>query len=350
MKSVLLVSAITGLAAAHFELQYPPPVAKFNDDTEGDAPCGGPSLDFKNAKFVDFHVGGESLAMTSTHPQSGWLFRATTDNTTDPTWEQLFPIVLQSGIGAFCEPQVTVPESYIGKKGYVSVVSSAVDGLLYQVCDHSSILASLGRNIGRLGMECADMFLYSVSPPTSSRAKATCPPRARTPLPSKPPSPPTPNCRLWSVTAPTLEPLLPLVPRLQALPPLRHLRRPRRRRAMLPLLYRASLRQGPHGAFWDCQLLHSGALFCCNRRRGGSVRGAAHGILRGPERVNTVLVILAAYSEAIRFGCNMNKKIHVAILRQSTLLYTALFKCVLLPYYVIYHRTGYISRTQVRES
>ncbi|MCQ6512840.1 hypothetical protein NPN18_24035, partial [Vibrio parahaemolyticus] len=65
-------------------------------------------------------------------PQSKWLFRVTTDPSDEKKWEQIYPIVLQSGLGDFCLPQLTVPEKYAGKKGVLSIVSSAVDGLLYQ--------------------------------------------------------------------------------------------------------------------------------------------------------------------------------------------------------------------------
>ena len=134
MKSSVLASAFFGLAAAHFELNYPKPIG-FKEDTEYTAPCGGYTPDFSKDKLVDFHVGGDSLAMTLTHPQCNWLFRVTTDEKAEKDWEQIFPIVQQSGLGAFCEPSVTVPEKYIGKKGVLSIVSDAVDGLLFQVRD-----------------------------------------------------------------------------------------------------------------------------------------------------------------------------------------------------------------------
>lgn len=131
MRSLFLFSALCGLSAAHFELKYPDSIG-FSDDNEDKAPCGGFTPDF-SGDLVDFHVGGEALAMRLTHQQSNWLFRITTDEKAESGWEQIFPIVQQSGLGDFCEPSVTVPEKYIGKKGVVSIVSSAVDGLLYQV-------------------------------------------------------------------------------------------------------------------------------------------------------------------------------------------------------------------------
>lgn len=140
--SLLLPLGLAGLAAAHFELLYPKSIG-FVDDDEGKAPCGGFTPDFSK-DVVDFHVGGEALAMLLVHPQSNWLFRVTADQTAQTGWEQIFPIVMQSGLGNFCEPKVTVPESYVGKKGVVSVVSSAVDGLLYQVRLFSRLGSSAG--------------------------------------------------------------------------------------------------------------------------------------------------------------------------------------------------------------
>ncbi|POR33258.1 Uncharacterized protein TPAR_06545 [Tolypocladium paradoxum] len=156
MRSLLLLPlALAGRAAAHFQLTYPNSIG-FSDDNEDKAPCGGFTPDFSK-NVVDFHVGGEALAMVLSHPQCNWLFRVTTDQTAQSGWEQIFPIVMQSGLGAFCQPKVTVPASYVGKKGVVSIVSSAVDGLLYQcvavnfvtgsadppaVCKNASVTAS----------------------------------------------------------------------------------------------------------------------------------------------------------------------------------------------------------------
>ncbi|KAF4983585.1 hypothetical protein FZEAL_1035 [Fusarium zealandicum] len=133
MRSSLFLSAaaLCGLCLAHFELKYPESIG-FRDDDQDKGPCGGFEPELSEDKLVDFHVGGEAIAVRSTHQQGNWLYRVTTDEKADGDWEQIFPIVQQSGLGDFCQPQVTVPESYVGKKGWVNVVSSAVDGLLYQ--------------------------------------------------------------------------------------------------------------------------------------------------------------------------------------------------------------------------
>ena len=140
MRSSLLLSAaaLCGLSLAHFEVKYPDTIG-FKDEDEDKSPCGGFTPDLSKNKLVDFHVGGEAIALRSTHQQGNWLFRVTTDEEASGGWEQVFPIVQQSGLGDFCQPQVTIPEKYAGKKGWVNVVSSAVDGLLYQVSSHVHI-------------------------------------------------------------------------------------------------------------------------------------------------------------------------------------------------------------------
>ncbi|KJZ76483.1 hypothetical protein HIM_04212 [Hirsutella minnesotensis 3608] len=125
-----LGALFASLGAAHFQMNYPKSIG-FNDDQEDQAPCGGFKPDFSKT-LVDFHTGGEALAMRLSHPQSNWLFRATVDEKAESGWKQLFPIVMQSGLGDYCVPNVPAPADWAGKKGVVSVVSSAPDGLLYQ--------------------------------------------------------------------------------------------------------------------------------------------------------------------------------------------------------------------------
>lgn len=119
-------------AHAHFTLDYPATIG-FDDDKESTAPCGSFTPDFTKDNVTDFHVGGDNVAINLLHPQGTWLYRATLDQTASGNWTQLFPEVLQSGLGKFCEPQITVPASWAGKKGVLSVIVDAPDGLLYQV-------------------------------------------------------------------------------------------------------------------------------------------------------------------------------------------------------------------------
>ncbi|KAM0253896.1 hypothetical protein ACHAQJ_007071 [Trichoderma viride] len=127
------VLSLASLSSAHFLMNYPESIG-FDDDKEGTAPCGSftPDISAGSKQLVDFHVGGDSLAMRATHTQVNWLFRVTLDGTAESGWKQIFPIVMQSGLGNFCEPQITLPASYAGKRGVIGVVTDAPDGLLYQ--------------------------------------------------------------------------------------------------------------------------------------------------------------------------------------------------------------------------
>ena len=120
-------------ADAHFNLNAPPSIG-FDEDNEGIAPCGGFTPDFSK-NVTDFHVGGEPVATFLGHPQGNWLYRATLDQKAAGNWTQLFPIVQQSGLGAFCEPSIAVNPSWAGKQGILGVVVDTQDGVLYQVCE-----------------------------------------------------------------------------------------------------------------------------------------------------------------------------------------------------------------------
>ncbi|KAJ3951673.1 hypothetical protein N0V92_011906, partial [Colletotrichum tropicale] len=103
-----------------------------SDENQGTAPCGGYTASSSSAT-TDFHVAGDAVGMSNGHPQTKWLFRATLDQTASGNWTQVFPIVLQTGLGNFCEPQIAVPAEYAGKKGVLGVVAHSPDGLLYSV-------------------------------------------------------------------------------------------------------------------------------------------------------------------------------------------------------------------------
>lgn len=127
--SLLLLAAS---ANAHFKLVEPESIG-FSDDGEGEGPCGSFTPDFSKDTITDFHVGGQPIALMNTHPEVRWLFRATFAEGVDGEWQQLYSVVDQQGIGDFCVPTVTAPDSWVGRTGVLSVVCDATDGLLYQV-------------------------------------------------------------------------------------------------------------------------------------------------------------------------------------------------------------------------
>ncbi|KFZ05865.1 hypothetical protein V501_07952 [Pseudogymnoascus sp. VKM F-4519 (FW-2642)] len=129
--NVVLLGLAVGVAQVngHFNLNYPTTLG-FNDDTEGTGPCGGfePSL----AKTTDFHIGGDFIAVKTTHPKSNWYFRATTNATAGGGWVNILPEIEQAGLGAYCEQNLKLPDSFAGQKGFVQAVQHAADGDLFQ--------------------------------------------------------------------------------------------------------------------------------------------------------------------------------------------------------------------------
>ncbi|KAK4188625.1 hypothetical protein QBC35DRAFT_495951 [Podospora australis] len=126
----LLLSA----ANAHFELYHPPSLegGSLDDTKQSSAPCGGGVPDLSQNTATDFHVDGDYVQVFLGHSQGRWLIRGTLDDKAGGNWTQLFPIVLQSSRGNFCEPIVTAPKEWVGKKGFLGVNSNAGDGILYQ--------------------------------------------------------------------------------------------------------------------------------------------------------------------------------------------------------------------------
>lgn len=136
LSAALFLATAIHQSAAHFLLHYPATVG-FDDDLEGTAPCGSFTPDFTKDNVTDFHVAGDSIALTSTHPATTWLFRATLDQTAGGNWTDILPAVSQTGLGNFCERDLEVPSSWTGQKGIIQIVQDAVDGFLYQVSLHT---------------------------------------------------------------------------------------------------------------------------------------------------------------------------------------------------------------------
>ncbi|KAJ3568584.1 hypothetical protein NPX13_g6373 [Xylaria arbuscula] len=133
LQSVVTAALLLAAAAhAHFTVQYPATVGEFKDDDEDQSPCGGYSPDISSIDTIDFHVGGDAVATKSTHPQTTWLYRITSDALSSNNWTQIYGIVQQSGPGDFCVDAVTLPAEYVGQKAILSIVGSGIDGTLYQ--------------------------------------------------------------------------------------------------------------------------------------------------------------------------------------------------------------------------
>ncbi|KAL2150513.1 hypothetical protein VTH82DRAFT_7076 [Thermothelomyces myriococcoides] len=121
-------------ANAHFELNEPAPLEGDNMDEslQNSGPCGGGRPDLSKNTATDFHVDGDTVSWLLTHPQANFLIRGTLDEKAEGNWTQLFPIVQQSGRGDLCEPSVTAPREWAGKKGFIGIACAAPDGMLFQ--------------------------------------------------------------------------------------------------------------------------------------------------------------------------------------------------------------------------
>jgi hypothetical protein len=131
--NAILLGLALGLTQVngHFLLNYPTPIGPFDEDTEGNTPCGGATPSLTNA--TDFHIGGDVISVQSTHPEAKWFFRATTDPKAAGGWVNILPEIQETGLGLFCEQDLTLPSEFAGKQGYIQVSMDAVDGDLFQV-------------------------------------------------------------------------------------------------------------------------------------------------------------------------------------------------------------------------
>jgi len=134
LKALCIFALVIELCLAHFTLEYPTRTG-FNFNLEVDeAPCGTFTPNFSTDNITDFHVDGDTIFVTPILETEGtWLFRATLDVTAAGNWTSLLPAIHQNVLGPFCEPGVTVPSSWAGSMGVVSVVQDAGGALSYQV-------------------------------------------------------------------------------------------------------------------------------------------------------------------------------------------------------------------------
>ncbi|KAF3926239.1 hypothetical protein ABW20_dc0102737 [Dactylellina cionopaga] len=132
LKSLLLSGLSCSLVHAHFTLRHPVPLGK-SAAKQDNGPCGGYTLD-QNSPITEFHVDGEAIAYSSSHPEVNVLFRVVKGNKADGNgleWDQVYPIIGQYGSGDFCEPVVKAPRDLVGQTGILQVIQNAVDGMLY---------------------------------------------------------------------------------------------------------------------------------------------------------------------------------------------------------------------------
>ncbi|XXH05261.1 ferric-chelate reductase Frp1 [Hypoxylon texense] len=125
---VLLASSVQ----AHYKVSHPPTIQPFDDEGEGEGPCGGYTPDPANLNATDFHVDGDAIGTSLTHPEATWLYRITTDLSGGGNWTEAYPQFHQNGAGAYCIGNLTISHEYIGQTAIFGLVAKAPDGLLYQ--------------------------------------------------------------------------------------------------------------------------------------------------------------------------------------------------------------------------
>lgn len=132
LNAFLAAAMLAAPALAHFRIEVPNSMVGENQNRQTSGPCGGftPSDD---DEAVDFHVGGDAVAVADGHSRSDWLIRGTLQTDASGGWKQLYDIYQTRGQGRSCQPSVKAPEEWIGERGIISVVGQAEDGTLYGV-------------------------------------------------------------------------------------------------------------------------------------------------------------------------------------------------------------------------
>ncbi|KAL6710645.1 hypothetical protein ACN47E_007702 [Coniothyrium glycines] len=137
LSTSLLSLSLLPLAFAHFNLDYPASRG-FDDDKEGDFPCGG--FNDVSSNRVDFPISGGPVQVRFGHPSTNVaVYMAIGDNPGSS-----FNIVAQQqiqvqGLGQFCFGNVAVPAGLNvtdGTKATIQVVTNNHEsGGLYQCAD-----------------------------------------------------------------------------------------------------------------------------------------------------------------------------------------------------------------------
>jgi len=131
ISKVFATILLASQASAHFLLNSPATIG-FDDDQEGTGPCGSFTPDFSVDNITDFHVGGDSIWLTGTHPTTTFLYRGIVGSSTSGNWSNLAQAILVNGLGDNCKSNVQAPSAFAGQKGLIQVVADSPDGILWQ--------------------------------------------------------------------------------------------------------------------------------------------------------------------------------------------------------------------------
>jgi hypothetical protein len=136
LSNTVLALSFLPLTLAHFNLNFPK-TRGFNDDNEGNFPCGG--FDDVSKERTDFPIGGGPIQLVMGHPQTNVaVYMAIGDNPGSGFSIVAKPQLMVEGLGNFCLGSVTIPKDLnvtAGTKATIQVVTNAHgSGGLYQVC------------------------------------------------------------------------------------------------------------------------------------------------------------------------------------------------------------------------
>ncbi|KAI0343901.1 hypothetical protein BDW22DRAFT_1419020 [Trametopsis cervina] len=134
-----VLCGLVASAAAHFQLQFPPPRGPFVEDAEPTFCDGYPAL--ANSTRTDFPLSGGFISINSEHPK--WVLGVELSTVPQPTSFQNFsgavPFFQVTGEGKYCFP-VDFASSGIsglqhGSNITIQLVFDGGDGQLYQCAD-----------------------------------------------------------------------------------------------------------------------------------------------------------------------------------------------------------------------
>jgi hypothetical protein len=116
---------------AHFILQIPTSIG-YDDTNEGIAPCGNFNASDRSKGVKTWPVGGSAIKVLTTHTSVTWEYKmALLSNTA--SWTSVTPLLYQSGVPYFCEPQIPAPAAWAGLDAVLQVIQHTSHGDLYQV-------------------------------------------------------------------------------------------------------------------------------------------------------------------------------------------------------------------------
>jgi hypothetical protein len=162
LSNTLLALSLLPVSFAHFTLNWPK-ARGFNDDLEGNFPCG--SYNDVQQQRTDFPIGGGPLQLNLGHEQTNVaVYMAVGTNPGTGFSVVMRPQFQVTGLGDFCIGQVGVPSGLNitdGTPASIQVVTNAhTAGGLYQVCCNHSVRIE---QVELIIPQCTDVTLRSAA-------------------------------------------------------------------------------------------------------------------------------------------------------------------------------------------